>query len=88
MTGKMATDMELCIKQKCVTEILQAEEIAPTDIHLHLLNVYGDQSMDVSTEAVDGTFQQWHEIDSDMKDKPCSGQSYTAFNPEKEEHLD
>ena len=30
---KMASDMELCTKQRCVTEFLFVEKIAPTDIH-------------------------------------------------------
>ena len=37
----------LCMKQRCV--IKHTEKMTPTDIHLHLLNVYGDQTMDVST---------------------------------------
>ena len=41
--------MELCIKQTCVTEILHVEKMAPIDIHRHLQNVYGDQTVDVST---------------------------------------
>ena len=27
----MASDMEVCMKQECVTEFLHAEEIAPID---------------------------------------------------------
>ena len=45
----MASDMEVCMKQGCVTEFLHAEEIAPIDIQWHLLNVYGDETVDVST---------------------------------------
>ena len=45
----MASDMEVCMKQRCVTEFLHAEKMAPTDIHLCLLNIYGDQRVDVST---------------------------------------
>ena len=41
--------MEVRVKQRCVTEFLRAEKIAPTDIHPHLLNVYGDQPLGVST---------------------------------------
>jgi len=33
----------------CVIELLQAENIAPNDIHRRLLKVYGDQTVDVST---------------------------------------
>jgi hypothetical protein len=46
---KMAFDIEVCTKQKCVIEFLTAEQIAPTDIHRCLLNVYGDDTVDVST---------------------------------------
>jgi len=45
----MTSDMEVRVKQRCVTEFLRAEKIAPTDIHPHLLNVYGDQPLGVST---------------------------------------
>ena len=45
----MVSDMEVCMNQRCVTEFLHAEKIAPTDIHQLLLNVDGDQTVDVST---------------------------------------
>ena len=45
----MASDTEVCMKQRCVTEFLHAEKIEPIDIHLCLLDVYGDQRVDVST---------------------------------------
>ena len=35
------------MKQKCVIEFLHAEAMAPTDIHQHFLNVYGDQTVGV-----------------------------------------
>ena len=37
------------MKQRCVNEFLHAEKTAPTDNHQHLLNIYGDQAVDVST---------------------------------------
>jgi len=37
------------LKRRCRIEFFHAEEVAPTDIHQHLLNAYGDQTMDVST---------------------------------------
>ena len=47
------------------------KKLGPTDIHLHLLNVYGDETVDV------GTVRQWvvHYCsgDSDVKDGPRSG---------------
>jgi len=38
---------------RSVSEFLYAEEMAPTDIHCHLLDAYGDQTVDV------GTARQW-----------------------------
>ena len=35
---KMASDTEVHMKQKCVTEFLHVEKMAPTHIHQHLLN--------------------------------------------------
>ena len=57
----MASDMDAYTKQRCAIECLHAEKMAPIEIHCHLLNVYGDQTVDVSenSEAVGGTFQQW-----------------------------
>ena len=45
----MVCDMEVCMKQKCVTEFLDVENMAPIDIHWCLLNVYGNQQVVVST---------------------------------------
>lgn len=45
----MASDVEMQMKQRCGTEILHADNTAPSDIHQHLQNVYGDQALDVST---------------------------------------
>ena len=45
----MASDMEVCMKQRCVTEVLHVEYMAPSDFHQLLLHVYGDQTVDVST---------------------------------------
>jgi hypothetical protein len=39
----MASDTEVRMKQRC------DEQIAPIDIHRHLLKVYGDDTVDVST---------------------------------------
>ena len=54
-SDRMASDMEV---RRCVTEFFHEEKIAPIDIHQHLLNVYGDQTVYVS-EAVSGAMQQW-----------------------------
>ena len=48
-SDKMVSDMEVHMKQRCVTEFLHAEKMAPTHIHQHLLNIYGDQTVDAST---------------------------------------
>jgi len=46
---RMVSDMEVQMKRRCVTEFLHAEKMPPADIHQHLLNIYGDQTVDVST---------------------------------------
>ena len=46
---KMASDMEVCLKQRGGTEFLHVEKMAPTDIHRWLLHIYGDETVDVST---------------------------------------
>lgn len=42
--------------QRYVTEFFHIEKMTPIDILQHLLNIYGDQTVDVS--AVSGVFQQ------------------------------
>jgi len=83
---KMASDMEVHMKQRCVTEFLHAEKNAPNDIHRHLLSVHGDQTVDVST------MRRWvarfSSGDSDVQDKPRSGRPCTAVKPRNEERLD
>jgi len=85
-SDKMASDMEVRVKQRCVTEFLHAEKMAPNDIHQCLLNVYGDQTVDVST--VRWWVVCFSSSGSDLKDKPHSGQPCTAVTPRNEEHLD
>ena len=82
----MASDMEVRMKQRCVIEFLHAEKIAPNDIHRRLLNVYGDQTVDVST--VRRWVARFSSGDSDVKDKPRSGRPCTAVTPRNEERLD
>jgi len=83
---KMASDMEVRMKQRCVIEFLHAEKIAPNDIHQRLLNVYGDQTVDVST------VRRWAACfssgESDVKDEPCSGRPCTAVTQQNEGRLD
>ena len=45
----MASDLEVYMKLQSATEFLHVEKIATTDIHQHLLNIYGDRTVDVST---------------------------------------
>ena len=45
---KMVSDMKAHMKQRCVTEFLCAEKNWTINIHWWLLNVYGDQTVDVS----------------------------------------
>ena len=85
-SDKMVSDMEVHMKQRCAIEFLHAEKITPNDVHWHLLNVYGDRTVDVSTVG-------WWVVcfssgDSNVKDKPRSGWPCTAVTPRNEERLD
>ena len=86
MTAEGQSDMEVHMKQRCVIEFLHAENIAPNDIHRRLLNVYGDQTVDIST--VKRWVARFSSGDSDVKDKPRSGRPCTAVTPRNEERLD
>jgi hypothetical protein len=46
-SSKMAPDVEVRMKQRCVTEFLHEENIAPVDIHQRLLKYCGHQTADV-----------------------------------------
>jgi len=48
-SDRTASDRKACMNQRCGTEFLCAEKIAPTDIHGCLLNVSGDQTADRNT---------------------------------------
>jgi len=75
-SDKMASDMEVRMKQRCVIEFLLAEKIAPNDNHRRLLKVYGVQTVDVST------MRRWLvrfiSGDSDVKDKARAGRPCTT----------
>ena len=43
-SDKLASNMEMHMKQRCVIEFLHVEITAPSGIHQHLLNIYGHQS--------------------------------------------
>ena len=85
-SDKMVSEMEVRMKQRCVTEFLHAEKIVPNDIPQCLMKVYGDQTVDVST------VRQWVACfssgDSNVKDKPYSAQPSTAVTLQNEQHLD
>jgi len=49
-SDKMASDEEVCMKQRGGKEFLHVEKMASIVIHQCLLNIYGDQTVDVSTE--------------------------------------
>ena len=85
-SDKMASDMEVQMKQRCVTEFLHAEKMAPIDIHRHLLNIFEDQTVNMS--AVRWWVVRFSSGDGNMKDKPCSGQPCTAVTPQNEKYLD
>ena len=59
---KMASDKEVCMKQSCVIEFFHVEKkTAPIDINLRLLNISGDQIVDVST------VRQWDAVMAAVK---------------------
>ena len=66
-----SVDTEVHVEQRYVTEFFHLEKITPTDIYPHLLNIYRDQTVDVSIERT--WVMGFSSDDSDMKDKPCSG---------------
>jgi len=44
-SDRTVSDMEVCLKPTCATEFLHAEK---NDTHQHLLNISGDQTVDVN----------------------------------------
>ena len=46
---KMVSDIEVHMQQRSVTGFLHVENMAHIDIHQYLLNIGGDQTVDVST---------------------------------------
>ena len=56
---QMVSDMEVCMKQRRVTVFFHAGKMTPTDIHWCLLNMYGDQRVDVSSVRWWGVWQWW-----------------------------
>jgi len=57
--------MEVSMKQGCGIKFLHAEKIAPTEIDQRLVNVDGNQALDVSTVKQWVVFQQrWQRVTS------------------------
>lgn len=60
-----------CVKQCYVTKFSNSGSIVPTDIHKHLMNIYGDITVNVSTiRHVGGN-------DSRFTDMPMSSHPHT-----------
>ena len=65
---------------------MRGKKTVPNDIHRRLLNVYGDETVDVST--VRWWVVRFSSGDSEVKDKPRSGRPCTVVTPRNEERLD
>ncbi|PNF23161.1 hypothetical protein B7P43_G03652 [Cryptotermes secundus] len=72
------------MKHRCVIEFLTAEQIVP--IHRHLLKVYGDNTVDVST--VRRWVVRFNSGESEVHDKPRPGRPCSAATPHNEQRLD
>lgn len=55
---RMVSDTQVCIKERCATEFPYAEKMTPTDIHLHLPNICGENSGCWHSEW-SGMLQHW-----------------------------
>ena len=49
-SDRMASDMEMWMEQRYDIEFLHVEKMAPTNMHQHLLNASGGQTVYVSTQ--------------------------------------
>jgi len=79
LSDKMASDMEVRMKQMCVIEFLHAEKIPLNDIYQRLLNIYGEQTMDVTT--VKWWVARFSSGGRGVKDKPRFRWPCTAVTP-------
>ena len=57
-SDKTASNMEVCMKKKCIIELFHEEKIAPSDIHGH---PWRPNHRCQHIEAVGGAFQQWQQ---------------------------
>jgi len=70
-SDKVASHMEVCMKQRHVNGIpMYGKKMAPMEVHQCLLNVHGDQTVDMS--AVRQSVVHFSSGNSDVKDKACS----------------
>jgi len=46
-SDKMVSDTDVCMKKKCIIEFLHVEKMSHIDINQCLLNISGDQTVDV-----------------------------------------
>lgn len=56
-SDRKVSHLETCIKQRCATEFLCAENIPPTDIYQHLWR--SNSGCEHSEVVVGGVFQPW-----------------------------
>ena len=78
--------MDVRQKQKYGIEFLNAEEVQPIEIHKRLVNVHGNETVDVST--VRRWVLRFQSGDTDVIDKLRSGRPSTATNEESKARLD
>ena len=67
-------------------QFLWSKKVTPIDIHWCLLNVYGDQTVDVST--IKWLVMCFSSSSSDSKDKLCSRWPYMTVIPWNEESIE
>ena len=79
-SDKMAADVEVCMKQRCVNEFLHKEK---NGTHWHPSVLAGHLWRPVS-----GYYHSEASINSDVKDESCSGWPCTAVTSQNEECLD
>ena len=77
----MLADIEVRMKQRCLTESLCVEKIAPIDTHQCLVNIYGDQTVDVST--VRGWLVHSSSGDSGIKDHDPDSHAQLSHHEER-----
>jgi len=58
-------DTEVQTKRTCVVEFLHGEQMAPTDTYQQLLDVSGDQTVDISTVRQWMAYQHFSSGDAD-----------------------